>query len=63
MSIYSDLEGAVEELRSDVISRQCRVNMSDVEAMALMLSNITKAFGELKGEYLKNTTVRHKRRN
>ncbi|KAK3108044.1 hypothetical protein FSP39_000035 [Pinctada imbricata] len=44
----SDLEAAVEELRGDVISRQCRVNMSDVEAMALMLSNITKAFGDLK---------------
>ena len=29
MSIYSDLEGAVEELCSDVISRQCRVNMSN----------------------------------
>lgn len=45
----SDLEGAVEELREDVISRQCRVNMCDVEGMALMLSTVTKTFGELKG--------------
>lgn len=39
----------MEELREDVISRQCRVNMSDVEGMALMLSTVTKTFGELKG--------------
>lgn len=47
--VVSDLEGAVEELREDVISRQCRVNMCDVEGMALMLSTVTKTFGELKG--------------
>nr|XP_022305716.1 coiled-coil domain-containing protein CG32809-like isoform X4 [Crassostrea virginica] len=47
----SDLEGAVEELREDVISRQCRVNMSDVEGMALMLSTVTKTFGELKAGF------------
>ncbi|XP_041365826.1 LOW QUALITY PROTEIN: uncharacterized protein LOC121380885 [Gigantopelta aegis] len=47
----SDLEANVEELRSDVISRQCRVNMSDVEGMALVLSNITKALAELKGNF------------
>lgn len=39
----------MEELREDVISRQCRVNMSDVEGMALMLSTVTKTFGDLKG--------------
>lgn len=32
-----------------MISRQCRVNMCDVEGMALMLSTVTKTFGELKG--------------
>lgn len=47
----SDLEGAVEELREDVISRQCRVNMCDVEGMALMLSTVTKTFGELKAGF------------
>ncbi|XP_061179788.1 coiled-coil domain-containing protein AGAP005037-like isoform X2 [Saccostrea echinata] len=47
----SDLEGAVEELREDVISRQCHVNMSDVEGMALMLSTVTKTFGELKAAF------------
>ncbi|XP_048755804.2 coiled-coil domain-containing protein AGAP005037-like isoform X5 [Ostrea edulis] len=47
----SDLEGAVEELREDVISRQCRVNMSDVEGMALMLSTVTKTFGDLKAGF------------
>ena len=46
---YSDLEEAVDELRSDVLSRQCRVQMSDVEGMALVLSHVTKALGDLKG--------------
>ena len=46
---YSDLEFSVEELRNDVISRQCRVNMADVEGMALLLSNLTKQMADLKG--------------
>ena len=41
----------MEELRTDVLSRQCRVQMSDVEGMALVLSHVTKALGELKGKY------------
>ncbi|XP_013380086.1 coiled-coil domain-containing protein AGAP005037 isoform X2 [Lingula anatina] len=47
----SDLESSVEELRSDVINRRCRVNMADVESMALALSHISKALGELKGGF------------
>ena len=53
-----DLEEAVEELRSDVLSRQCRVQMSDVEGMALVLSHVTKALGDLKGKLVENTTHR-----
>ncbi|KAK3603670.1 hypothetical protein CHS0354_017390 [Potamilus streckersoni] len=46
-----DLEASVEELRNDVLSRQCRVNMSDVEGMALILSHIAKKVGELKNQF------------
>ncbi|CAG5129980.1 unnamed protein product, partial [Candidula unifasciata] len=46
----SDLEASVEELRTDVISRQCRVNTSDVEGMALLLSTITKSLADLKAQ-------------
>ena len=41
----------MEELRTDVISRQCRVNMADVEGMALLLSNITKNMADLKARF------------
>lgn len=34
----SDLESAVENLRTEVINRRTRVNMSSVEDMALILS-------------------------
>lgn len=43
-----DLESSVEEMREDVISRQCRVNLADVEGMALVLSHVTKHLGELR---------------
>ncbi|XP_012940469.1 serine/arginine repetitive matrix protein 2 [Aplysia californica] len=46
-----DLEASVEELRTDVISRQCRVNNADVEGMALLLSNITKNLADLKARF------------
>lgn len=36
-------------MRNDVISRQCRVNMSEVEGMALALSQIAKSLADLKG--------------
>ncbi|XP_053373818.1 SRC kinase signaling inhibitor 1-like isoform X4 [Mercenaria mercenaria] len=48
-----DLEHAVEELRSDVLSRQCRVQMCDVEGMALVLSHVTKQLGDLKARFPK----------
>lgn len=35
---FRELEGTVEELRGNVINRKTRVNMSDVENMALILS-------------------------
>ncbi|XP_055876546.1 uncharacterized protein LOC106065710 isoform X9 [Biomphalaria glabrata] len=47
----SDLEASVEELRTDVLSRQCRVNSVDVEGMALLLSNVTKSLAELKARF------------
>ncbi|GAB6033402.1 hypothetical protein CHUAL_013163 [Chamberlinius hualienensis] len=47
----SDLETAVEELRSNVINRRCRVNMSEVESMALVLSKASKTVADLKGRY------------
>ncbi|CAH0557820.1 unnamed protein product [Brassicogethes aeneus] len=44
----SDLETTVEELRSNVINRKTRVNMSDVENMALVLSKSSKTVADLK---------------
>lgn len=36
--IFSELESTVEDLRGSVINRKTRVNMCDVENMALILS-------------------------
>lgn len=36
--LYSELEMTVEDLRGHVINKRTRVNMSDVENMALILS-------------------------
>lgn len=47
-----ELEGSVEELRSNVINRRIRVNMSDVEGMALVLSKASKTVADLKGPNL-----------
>lgn len=44
----TDLESSVEELRGNVINRKTRVNMSDVENMALVLSKSSKTVAELK---------------
>nr|CAH7761763.1 unnamed protein product [Callosobruchus chinensis] len=44
----SDLESTVEELRGNVINRKTRVNMSDVENMALILSKSSKTVADLK---------------
>ncbi|GAB1601104.1 sickle tail protein-like [Argonauta hians] len=45
------LEDSVEEVRTDVISKQCRVNSTDVEKMALTLSQLSKAIAELKAQF------------
>lgn len=47
----NDLESQVEELRSNVINRRCRVNMTDVEGMALVLSRASKTVADLKVRY------------
>lgn len=46
-----DLESTVEELRGNVINRKTRVNMSDVENMALVLSKSSKTVADLKLRY------------
>ncbi|KAG1711207.1 Coiled-coil domain-containing protein [Nymphon striatum] len=47
----AELEGSVEELRSNVINRRIRVNMSDVEGMALILSKASKTVADLKARF------------
>ncbi|XP_055947230.1 coiled-coil domain-containing protein AGAP005037-like isoform X4 [Argiope bruennichi] len=47
----TELETHVEELRSNVINRKCRVNMSDVEGMALVLSRASKTVADLKARF------------
>ncbi|XP_076361917.1 coiled-coil domain-containing protein AGAP005037-like isoform X4 [Tachypleus tridentatus] len=47
----SKLETTVEELRGNVINRKCRVNISDVESMALILSRASKTVADLKGRF------------
>ncbi|XP_073977153.1 coiled-coil domain-containing protein AGAP005037 isoform X26 [Rhodnius prolixus] len=44
----TELEGTVEELRGNVINRKTRVNMSDVESMAMVLNKSSKTVAELK---------------
>ena len=46
-----ELEAQVEELRSNVINRRCRVNMFQVESMALILSRASKTVADLKSRY------------
>ncbi|XP_036362271.1 coiled-coil domain-containing protein AGAP005037-like isoform X4 [Octopus sinensis] len=45
------LEDSVEEVRTDVISKHCRVNSTDVEKMALTLSQLSKAIAEQKAHF------------
>ncbi|CAM1326718.1 SRCIN1 (predicted) [Pycnogonum litorale] len=47
----AELEGSVEELRSNVINRRIRVNMCDVEGMALILSKASKTVADLKARF------------
>ncbi|XP_065349125.1 coiled-coil domain-containing protein AGAP005037 isoform X22 [Cloeon dipterum] len=44
----TELESTVEELRGNVINKKTRVNMSDVENMALVLSKSSKTVADLK---------------
>ncbi|XP_011633695.1 coiled-coil domain-containing protein AGAP005037 isoform X12 [Pogonomyrmex barbatus] len=44
----TELESTVEELRGNVITKKTRVNMSDVENMALILSKSSKTVADLK---------------
>lgn len=45
------LETQVEELRSNVINRRCKVNMTDVETMAHVLSRASRVVADLKLRY------------
>ena len=47
-----DLEASVEGVKSDVLSKKCRANMSDVESMALTLSSVSKTLADLKSRTL-----------
>lgn len=47
----SHLETQVEELRSNVINRRCKVNMTDVESMAHVLSRASRVVSDLKLRY------------
>ncbi len=38
-------------MRHDVVNRKCRVNQSEVEAMALTLSQLSRSLADLKSEY------------
>ncbi|CAG0919247.1 unnamed protein product [Notodromas monacha] len=50
-SDLGELETNVEELRSNVINRRSRVNMSDVESMAVILSKASKMVADLKSRF------------
>ena len=39
----------MEEIRCDVLNKRCRVSMTDVESMALALSNVGRSLADLKG--------------
>ena len=49
MLIGSDLESVIEEIRKDVVGRRCRVHISEVEKLALALSQISRSLASLKG--------------
>lgn len=52
---YSELEACVSELRADVVSKRCHVNMAEVEALALRLSKATRSAADLKTKFPKLT--------
>lgn len=47
----NDLETQVEEIRSGVINRRCRVTMNNVEAMASILTRASKTATDLNAKY------------
>ncbi|KAH0549606.1 hypothetical protein KQX54_010966 [Cotesia glomerata] len=47
----TELESTVEDLRGSVINRKTRVNMCDVENMALILSKSSKTVADLKTKF------------
>jgi hypothetical protein len=47
---FSDLELVVEEIRKDVVNRRCRVNMAEVEGVALVLGQLSRSLAGLKGK-------------
>nr|XP_039261678.1 uncharacterized protein LOC120337846 isoform X2 [Styela clava] len=47
----TEVEGAVEELRNEVVERRCRVNMREVEALALQLSQAGRTIANLKSSF------------
>ena len=44
----SDLESVIEEIRKDVVGRRCRVNITEVEKLALALSQLSRSLASLK---------------
>ncbi|XP_064647505.1 uncharacterized protein LOC135500188 isoform X2 [Lineus longissimus] len=49
--LLCDLEESVEELRNEVVNRRCRVTQTDVEGMALALSQISRNLADFKGKF------------
>jgi len=47
--VGSDLESVIEEIRKDVVGRRCRVNITEVEKLALALSQFSRSLACLKG--------------
>ena len=45
----SDLESVIEEIRRDVVGRRCRVNITEVEKLALALSQLSRSLATLRG--------------
>jgi len=51
----SDLESVIEEIRKDVVGRRCRVNITEVEKLALALSQLSRSLASLKGPLSSST--------
>ncbi|ESO07118.1 hypothetical protein HELRODRAFT_191065 [Helobdella robusta] len=48
--LQKDLDCLVGEIRLDVVSRRCRVNVSEVEELAIWLSQLSRSLAKLKNE-------------